>query len=169
MTHHNLQVDTHHNLKTRPPPLLDLGAEELGVLHRLLGVVDRARANDDKEAVEGVSSAHNLRCCPAPGGDRLGSSWGNGKLMAKELGGDEGVVLLSATCSQKQSVGAGRSRDARLIENSVLPTTSTASTFFSSQQLTPVTLSSSRGRKRSGELEATGMVLFLVWGDVINS
>jgi len=72
-------------------PLGDLFLQELGVGHGLLCVVDRARADDDEDAV--ILASQDTGCVETGGGDGLLGSWGGADLVAEESGLDERVVL----------------------------------------------------------------------------
>lgn len=90
----NSQVDPHNDLQTRPPPLLHALSQSRGVLLGLVDIVDTAGADNDDQSRKGISTAHDGRGGSSRSGDGLGSNGRDGKVMSKEGGRDERVILV---------------------------------------------------------------------------
>lgn len=56
--------------------------------------MDTARTDNDNQSRKGVGTAHDGRGGSSRSRDGLGSDGRNGKVMSKESGRDEGVVLV---------------------------------------------------------------------------
>lgn len=69
-------------------------SQSRGVLLGLVDIVDTARADNDDQSGKGVGTAHDGRGGSSGSGDGLGGDWRNGKVMSKEGGRDERVILV---------------------------------------------------------------------------
>jgi hypothetical protein len=85
----SLQIRPHDDAQIGP--IGDLCLEQVGVDHGLLGAVDGARADDDKDAV--VLACQNARGVETGGGYRALGAYGRDDLVSEQGRLDEGVVL----------------------------------------------------------------------------
>lgn len=69
-------------------------SQSRGVLLGLVDIVDTARADNDDQSGKGVGTAHDGRGGSSRSGDGLGGDGRNGKVMSKEGGRDERVILV---------------------------------------------------------------------------
>ena len=88
------QVSTHDD--EQPIPAWNVSGEELGILDRLIRVVDRARPDDDDDSV--VLASKDARGREARLRNGLLRSRARPNLMSDERRLDEWVVLDSHTC-----------------------------------------------------------------------